>query len=507
MSLLLQSQAKVAPDSGMYGESSSAEESSDTFTIDIQINYNWNIDETIEIYIISYEYVWDSIKNMIQQSEHEVEHIHDETSNKQNLVYTPSKAQMLFENQLTETWSMEIVVEVLTDGMIESYVTDGILASEIKQKYDQHGGLLNIVNVTCSIERHFTPAEIVGIVIGSLFGACCLCWCIGKCVLCYNNKRYGIVRNGKVPSPSKYINDPKCIKDNHSDPFIDGLYYGSSYKQGSIPIRKINILKDFQLKFKDGNVSGKGRDDVGRYRIGGTYSTKTQRMALYKHYIDLTYTSVKIRIEYNSETGEFEGHSYHDNGTCGIFTIKRSVEDNADIKENQKDYDAVNIDDTSESNHAEEVICSSELFINDLKYIKYHDHESNNPFIDGAYCGYYKDSRKYYDMNEFLITFMDGIVTGYGNDTIGDYDIKGIYSDKTQRMVFDQIYINSPGDSLMMRLEYHQDKQQFKGKWHGKEDKYESEGQLIVIKRKNTESEDQKSKSMVANVNEDITYC
>ena len=477
----------------------------DTYTISIQMDYNWNINETINTYTITHESIWNNIKDLFQQPEFDVEHIEDETSNKQDLIYTLSKAQMLFENNLTETWSMEIEVDVLQQSeTLINYVQskeNASLASDIRQKYKQNDGLLNIVTVTCSVEEQLSSDQIIAIIFCSLMGACCLCGCI-----VYITCKY---KNCKPQPPEQYINDPNSIKNIDYNPFIDGWYYGSYDYSG-----KTRILKDFELKFKDTDVTGNGEDEIGHYNITGIYSLKTQRMALHKQYTSARCDADEIRIEYVLGSHYFRGSLYDSVKRCGEFSIKHRSE-HLDIKEIQKednkDYHAVDRMEPSDSDSIvyNNKICSPELFVNDSKYIKHHNDEGNNPFADGTYSGYYKDSNKDYDINEFLMTFKDDIVTGYGSDIIGDYNIEGIYSDKTQRMAFDQIYINSPDDSLMMRLEYDGNEQKFRGKWFGKKDKYEADGQSIVMEKKNIESESeaQKCKSIVSNMDNDITYC
>ena len=120
------------------------------------------------------------------------------------------------------------------------------------------------------------------------------------------------------------------------------------------------------------------------------------------------------------------------------------------------------------------------IFVNDAKYIKYHSN-GDTPFVDGVYSGTYKSGKQSYDINEFEMRFSNGIVTGFGSDDVGDYNIKGIYSDKTGRMAFDQVYADSPEDNLKIRLEYDRNGEEFTGNWYAKTAKYQSDGQSIVI--------------------------
>ena len=244
-------------------------------------------------------------------------------------------------------------------------------------------------------------------------------------------------------------------------------------------------MKDFKLQFRNGVVTGKGTDAMGRdHSIRGVYSTQTHRMAFNKTYVgmdgddakeDVEHT-VKIRSEYVSDTKEFEGYYWSKDGECDVCKIGMRQDDqkrNESETEDKTDSDA-------DDNYSLQRISGQSAFVNNSKYTKY-DNNGNSPFVDGTYSGYYKDLKKYYDINEFLMTFMDGVVTGNGNDTIGDYNIKGRYSDKTQRMAFDQIYADSPDDNLRVRLEYDGNKEAFKGRWYGTEDKYVSDGQTMSI--------------------------
>ena len=121
-------------------------------------------------------------------------------------------------------------------------------------------------------------------------------------------------------------------------------------------------------------------------------------------------------------------------------------------------------------------------YVHNSKHVKKTDCD---PFVDGQYSGYYKQYGKNYPMKNFRLQFEDNIVTGNGSDKVGDYNLKGVYSIKTQRMILDKTYIAGTGDrdqnlghTVKIRLEYNLQKDEFKGDWHVKTHKYVGHGDM-----------------------------
>eukprot|EP01084_Bolivina_argentea_P301039 519237_1 len=116
-----------------------------------------------------------------------------------------------------------------------------------------------------------------------------------------------------------------------------------------------------------------------------------------------------------------------------------------------------------------------------------HEGEAN-PFIDGMYNGHYCQYRQRYIMYDFKLIFHDSnVVTGSGTDTVGDYNIEGLYSVNTARMQLNKRYIEGTGDlnenlghTVKIKLEWSSSKQQFAGPWYVKTHKYEGTGKWII---------------------------
>ena len=112
-------------------------------------------------------------------------------------------------------------------------------------------------------------------------------------------------------------------------------------------------------------------------------------------------------------------------------------------------------------------------------------------FIDGAYYGHYKQYGRKYTMRSFELQFNNNIVCGCGVDSVGSYLIKGIYSEKTQRMSLNKTYIEGTGNpeenlghTVRVRLEYDTESNQFIGKWCVKTLRYNGNGVWIISKLK-----------------------
>ena len=121
----------------------------------------------------------------------------------------------------------------------------------------------------------------------------------------------------------------------------------------------------------------------------------------------------------------------------------------------------------------------------------HYDVSLDSPFIDGLYCGYYKQYGRNYPMVPFEMEFNDGAVTGQGYDCVGDYRINGIYSDKTGRMAFNKTYIKGTGDlsqnfghTVKIRLQYQNKSisKKFEGRWYVKTHRYEGSGSWVISK-------------------------
>eukprot|EP01084_Bolivina_argentea_P302155 521499_1 len=86
-------------------------------------------------------------------------------------------------------------------------------------------------------------------------------------------------------------------------------------------------------------------------------------------------------------------------------------------------------------------ITTSQKLQSDEKWIEEGVEKScTNPFINGKYKCDFEQKNKTYEMKEFNLQFMDNAVIGKGKDCHGYYNINGIYSDKTNRMILNKIY-------------------------------------------------------------------
>ena len=127
-------------------------------------------------------------------------------------------------------------------------------------------------------------------------------------------------------------------------------------------------------------------------------------------------------------------------------------------------------------------------YVNDSKYVK-NNNNYYNPFIDGGYSGYYKQYGQNHPMNRFGLKFVHNVVTGNGTDCVGDYKIRGIYSMETYRMALNKTYIRGTGNkyqnlghTVRIRLEFNEKKNEFKGDWYVKTDKYEGCGKWVIAR-------------------------
>ena len=112
-----------------------------------------------------------------------------------------------------------------------------------------------------------------------------------------------------------------------------------------------------------------------------------------------------------------------------------------------------------------------------------HGQSHHSPFIDGLYSGYYKQYNRNYPMKSFEMKFNDGVVTGHGDDCVGEYRINGIYSDKTGEMAISKTYIEGTGDSsqnyghiVKIKLEYQNKSNRFDGRWNVKTNIHQGSG-------------------------------
>ena len=127
---------------------------------------------------------------------------------------------------------------------------------------------------------------------------------------------------------------------------------------------------------------------------------------------------------------------------------------------------------------------------------------SGNPFIDGAYSGYYKQYGAKYDMEPFKLIFDNEKVKGYGEDRVGTYNIDGIYSEKTKRMALNKTYIPYTGDlrqnfghTVQIRLQLQEEKcenvsRSFQGEYYVKTIKYEGSGEWSIHKDDNVSTQE-----------------
>ena len=278
----------------------SVSESDYSYTINVWIDYKWDINATIESYTIEYETISSYIRSLIQRPLHEIQSIIDETEHKQDLIYNHSSNTM-------KTWhmAMEVTADKESAGkQLESYAMEDITDDIIY--IFENVTILDIIDVRCEIKAHMHDITwlIVGIILG-LIGAAILCICL-LCI-CFRP----LHRNYQGANEA-YINDSKSIKDNGYDPFIDGKYFGYYKQYGSS-----HPMKPFDLLFIDGIVTGHGSDDIGDYNIMGIYSDATQRIALYKAYIKGTGDhiqnlgqTVQIKVEYHKSANMFKGNWY-----------------------------------------------------------------------------------------------------------------------------------------------------------------------------------------------------
>ena len=364
-----------------------------SYVINIWIDYDWNINETIENYTIEYLSLWSGIKELIDQQEFDIEEIEDKTLNKHDLIYTYTKAQELFDTNSKETLHIEIdITSDKSDAAekLQNYVRED-LSNDITIEYDQTGGLLNIIDVRCSIEGNNTMKIMSGTIIGS-FALCCICiWTYLYCCIIKPQLQPKVKQI--TGSTEKYINDSKCVKNNDYNPFIDGNFSGY-YKQYG----KNYPIKNFELRFVDGMVSGNGEDKVGEYIIKGKYSEQTQRMALDKEYIlgtgdpkeNLGHT-VNIRLEYNGNKSEFCGdwyvktYKYEGSGEwvlrlCGLMNTegyKTKNKDNDqchDIHINEKTRRNIDETDSKERESSLDVNIGDLSHLEDIEVQEMYDH-------------------------------------------------------------------------------------------------------------------------------------
>ena len=304
--------------SGVSGQGGSDGNADYDYTINIWIDYHWNIDNTRKPYIIEYSSLCEYIKQLIQQSRFDIDEITDQTDNKEDIAYTLTEAEELFESESTKTWHMKIDARSEKDAgqKLENYVKKG-MAGDIIMKYNETGGLLIIVDVRCTIkEGTDLVVIIIAVIFGWIFGSVCL-YCACGCVviicerICCDGKDRNHIHNynmQKCATPDEYVHDLEYVKQNDCDPFIDGEFSGNYKEYG-----KTYPMNNFQLNFIDGIVIGSGSDKVGDYDIKGIYSDDTQRMALDKTYIEGTGDcienlghTVKITLEFDIQKGEFK---------------------------------------------------------------------------------------------------------------------------------------------------------------------------------------------------------
>ena len=140
------------------------------------------------------------------------------------------------------------------------------------------------------------------------------------------------------------------------------------------------------------------------------------------------------------------------------------------------------------------------------------NHEGENtPFVNGPFVGSYQQYNRSHPMKTFNLRF-DGLrtVTGSGSDTVGDYEINGVYSNNTSRMQLNKTYIRGTGDpsenlghTVKIRLEWNAQKNEFNGPWYVKTYKYEGTGSWIIrpayYKHKKQSKEEQMSTPLLAN--------
>ena len=287
-------------------------------TINVRMDYTWQINSTIESYQIEYESIASYIRSLIQQPEYGIESIMDQTEHKQDLMYHNTSV-----NDKTKTWLTVMEVRLVWEDF-STQLTDYVkskMADDIRSKYDNRYiiestdsgeqkvfGFLKIIDVKCDIgsidgeERDITwliAGFILGIICSGVVCICLVCIWIGG----LDND----LSNDKA-SNEEYINDSASAKNNGHDPFISGKYSGYLKKYGKSKCYRMN---EFELLFIDGVVTGSGRDDVGDYIIMGIYSEHTQRMAIYKTYTkDQLGDTVQIRLEYNIKASMWQGDWY-----------------------------------------------------------------------------------------------------------------------------------------------------------------------------------------------------
>eukprot|EP01083_Nonionella_stella_P124737 376834_1 len=109
-------------------------------------------------------------------------------------------------------------------------------------------------------------------------------------------------------------------------------------------------------------------------------------------------------------------------------------------------------------------------------------------FVIISFDGHYIQYGKQHPMHPFNLTF-DGFnnVQDNGSDTVGQYNISGIYSKHTSRMQLNKTYIRGTGNALenlghtvKIKLEWNRKKLQFEGPWYVYTHKYEGTGSWII---------------------------
>ncbi|CAF4624126.1 unnamed protein product [Rotaria sp. Silwood2] len=178
---------------------------------------------------------------------------------------------------------------------------------------------------SCTSEECKRQGIIVGIVFGSIFGACILC----ACCVCLMYRLKKCLTGKTLRSNWIFVNIAlKCdmFKTQDTGPFQSGTWSSRYYQYG-----RWHDQYQLSLSFdpKTFKVEGSGSDDVGDFTIAGTYSIKTQRIGLKKTYQSGTGNTkenlghtVTIQLKWNSTEGQFEGkwyvqtNRYHGENKC-----------------------------------------------------------------------------------------------------------------------------------------------------------------------------------------------
>ncbi|CAF1207688.1 unnamed protein product [Rotaria sp. Silwood1] len=123
-------------------------------------------------------------------------------------------------------------------------------------------------------------------------------------------------------------------------------------------------------------------------------------------------------------------------------------------------------------------------FIKTAAYDKMLETDSNIIFQSGIWSSRYYQYKRWHGPHQLSLKFdaLEMTVNGTGRDDVGQYQITGIYSTKTQRLGLTKKYQSGTGNSaqnlghnVTIQLYWNPNSKQFEGKWYVQTAKYHGE--------------------------------